>query len=680
VSISFWVASVFAGTLQTAEIARPFTPEDVFALEAIAAPQISPNGDWVAYVRRSNDEGSDQTQSNVWLSQVDGSQQRSLTPRDATSSAPLWAPDGESFVYILQTADGTSLVRHDPASGRQTQLTRIDGGLNDLTWSPDGSMLAFVGFVGGAAPQPANLGVETDEERWAARAQVEDRLVFRLDGFGTLPYGDQQVYIIDANSGRITPLPKTATSSIDALAWEPGNRSLIVSADRRERDTDPPNSELYRIDLIEGGWMQLTNRLGPDTAPAVSPDGRYIAYLGFDDRRMGYHNTQLSVLDTQTGEHRLLSADLDRSVANPQWASDSQAIYIQYEDSGDTVVARIHLDGRLEPLVGGLGDPVFGRPYTGGSYSVAADGTLAITGITATRPAELFVGTAELGFAQLTDVNSDALAGIHISDAEEIHFNSPHDGLEIEGWVLYPPDFDPGQQYPLILEIHGGPFSGYGPVFSAEFQLMAAAGYVVVYTNPRGSSGYGAPFANEIHHAYPGNDHDDLMGAIDYMLDRGFIDPERLFITGGSGGGTLTAWAIGTTDRFAAAAVVKPVINWSSFVLNSDLPPFFLRYWFENPPWEDPEEYWRRSPLSLVGNVETPTLVMVGGADIRTPSSEAEQYYTALRVQDVPTAFVTIPDSFHGISNSRPSRLLTKVAEILRWFETHDPAHEDAAQ
>lgn len=276
---------------------------------------------------------------------------------------------------------------------------------------------------------------------------------------------------------------------------------------------------------------------------------------------------------------------------------------------------------------------------------------------------------------QLTELNEDALSGVSLSPAEEIRWTSPHDRREIQGWVLYPPGFDPGREWPMILEIHGGPFSAYGPTFSAELQLMAAAGYVVVYTNPRGSTGYGYEFANLIHHDYPGNDYDDLMGAVDFMLARGFIDEDRLFVTGGSGGGVLTAWIVGNTDRFAAAAVVKPVINWTSFVLYSDLPQFFYRYWFASAPWEDPEEYWRRSPLSLVGNVDTPTLVMVGGADLRTPRAEAEQYYSALQLNGVPTRLVVIPDAYHGIANSRPSRLLAKVAEILRWFDAYDPAN-----
>ena len=389
---------------------------------------------------------------------------------------------------------------------------------------------------------------------------------------------------------------------------------------------------------------------------------------------MGYHNVELYVAGPDGAEPRSVTAELDRSVSAPQWSADGRMIYFLYDDSGQTRLARTNLEGHIEIGLDDLTPPTFGRPYTGGSFSVSANGRVAATVGSSIRPPDVILMSPLGDTHVLTSLNEDVLAEIDLAPAEEIHWASPHDGLDIERWVLYPPGFDPAREWPMILEIHGGPFSAYGPTFSAELRLMAAAGYVVVYTNPRGSTSYGYDFANLIHHDYPGHDYDDLMGAVDHMIGRGFIDEDRLFVTGGSGGGVLTAWIIGNTDRFAAAAVVKPVINWTSFVLYSDLPQFFYRYWFASAPWEDPDEYWRRSPLSLVGNVETPTLMMVGGADLRTPRAETEQYYSALHLNGVPTRLVVIPDSYHGISNSRPSRLLTKVAEILRWFGEYDPA------
>jgi len=238
---------------------------------------------------------------------------------------------------------------------------------------------------------------------------------------------------------------------------------------------------------------------------------------------------------------------------------------------------------------------------------------------------------------------------------------------------MTPPGFDAQKRYPLILEIHGGPHAAYGPNFSAEAQLFAAQGYVVLYTNPRGSTSYGDAFANAIHLAYPGNDYDDLMSGVDSVIEQGFVDPEQLFVTGGSGGGVLTAWIVGKTNRFKAAVVAKPVINWISFALTADHALYFSTFWFDGPAWEKTEDYWARSPLSLVGNVSTPTMLLTGESDYRTPMSETEQYYQALKQRKVDTMMIRIPGAPHGIAG-RPSRLIAKVNNILAWFERYRPA------
>ena len=267
----------------------------------------------------------------------------------------------------------------------------------------------------------------------------------------------------------------------------------------------------------------------------------------------------------------------------------------------------------------------------------------------------------------LTNLNDDLLAHKTLGEVEEITWTSSVGNLEVQGWIVTPPDFDAEKDYPLILEIHGGPFTAYGPHFSVETQLYAAAGYVVLYTNPRGSTSYGYDFANEIHHNYPGQDYDDLMSGVDAVIARGYVDEKQLFVTGGSGGGVLSAWIIGNTDRFAAAVVAKPVINWISEALYSDISTMVPAYWFEKYPWEDPQEYWRRSPLSLVGNVSTPTMLMAGESDHRTPIPESEQYYQALKLRKIDSALVRVPESSHGIA-TRPSNQIAKVDNILAWF------------
>jgi dipeptidyl aminopeptidase/acylaminoacyl peptidase len=272
---------------------------------------------------------------------------------------------------------------------------------------------------------------------------------------------------------------------------------------------------------------------------------------------------------------------------------------------------------------------------------------------------------------RLTQLNAGLFADKTLAAVRPLAVTSSFDGRPIDAWLALPPGFDAAQKYPLILEIHGGPYAAYGPVFSTDVQLYAAAGYVVLYANPRGSTSYGQEFANFIHHRYPSEDYDDLMSAVDAAIAQGYVDPRRLYVTGGSGGGVLTAWIVGRTDRFRAAVTQKPVINWASTVLTTDIYTYMPKYWFSKLPWEDPEAYWKLSPLSLVGSVKTPTLVLVGDQDFRTPVSDSEQYYQALQLKGVPTGLVKVPGASHGGLTARPSQSAAKASAILAWFERY---------
>jgi acylaminoacyl-peptidase len=434
----------------------------------------------------------------------------------------------------------------------------------------------------------------------------------------------------------------------------------------------PNDSEIHAIELASGEIRALTKRFGPDAKPAASPDGQHVAYTGFDDTYQGYRRTRLYVMRHDTGESRELAADLDRDIADPVWSRDGRRIYFSYDDQGTTRIAEIDLAGRVTNLVDDLGGEAWSRPYAGGSFSVARDGTIAYSANDALAPAD--VGLFDGGkTSRLTRLNADVLGERQLGAVEEIWSTSAVDGRRIQSWLIRPPGYDPSRKYPMVLEIHGGPFTNYGPRFAAELQLYAAAGYVVLFSNPRGSTSYGEEFGNLIHHAYPGRDYDDLMSAVDAAIAKGGVDENRLFVTGGSGGGVLTAWIVGTTNRFRAAAVQKPVINWASFVLTADLPNFFYKYWFSAPPWEDYNAYWQRSPLSRVGNVTTPTMVVTGELDYRTPMSESEQYYQALRLRGVDTLLVRVPGASHSL-DERPSQLIARIAYILAWFAKHDAA------
>jgi len=407
---------------------------------------------------------------------------------------------------------------------------------------------------------------------------------------------------------------------------------------------------------------------GPHADPQFSPDGHQIAYLSFIDRQRSYADRRLYVMNRDGTNAHALRQGVDRSLADIHWTGDGKALFSDYSDHGLTHLARIDMDGKIQDLAHDLGSAgEIDRPYSGGEFSASEAGALAFTTISSTRFTDISLWQ-DGKTRQLTHLGDDFLQTRKLGQIISLPTVSSFDKKPIDAWIVTPPDFDPHKKYPLILEIHGGPFTSYGPGLSTDFQLYAAAGYVVAYGNPRGSTSYGEDFANEIDRNYPGHDYDDLISIVDAAIAKGFVDEHQTFVTGGSGGGVLTAWIVGKTTRFRAAAVQKPVINWASEILTTDVPNLMTKYWFGKMPWEDPQAYWARSPLSLMGSVTTPTLVVVGESDFRTPVSEAEQYYAALALKGVPTALVKVPGANHGGLTARPSQSAAKAAAILAWF------------
>jgi len=652
----------------------PLAAADVFELQWAADPQISPDGRQVAYVRYRGDVMKDTYSGDVWIVSADGREHRPLVTRAAS---PRWSPDGTRLLYTAVGDSGTQLFVRWLDTGATAQVTRVQHTPSHIAWSPDGRSIAFILPVAEEATPLAKPLPKPEGAEWAAPPKVIEKLIYRADGEGYLPDIHQQVFVVSALGGTPRQLTTGAFDHGGPLSWTPDGQFLLVSANRHpEGEYDPANSEVHEIRVADGTLRTLTTRQGPDQSPAVSPDGRHVAYLGYDDQRHGYENTRLQVMDRDGNNVRVLSAALDRSVEQPTWAPSGRDVVVQYEDEGRVKLAAFTLDGKLRVLADDVGGLSIGRPYATGEFSVSRSGVVAYTAAGPERLADVGVVPLRGGVPKrLTDLSGDLLSQRSLGKLEELWVPSSHDGMRVQAWVITPPGFDPAQRYPLILEIHGGPFAAYGPTFAAELQLYAAAGYVVVYVNPRGSTGYGKAFGNAIHHAYPGYDYDDLMSAVDAVTARGYVDTSRLFVTGGSGGGVLTAWIVGKTDRFRAAVVQKPVINWTSFALTADRYTFFWKYWFPGLPWEQQEQYWARSPLSLVGNVKTPTMVLTGEEDYRTPMSESEQYYQALHLRRVPTALVRVPGAGHGL-DKRPSQLAGKVAHVLAWFERHSAAGE----
>jgi acylaminoacyl-peptidase len=498
-------------------------------------------------------------------------------------------------------------------------------------------------------------------------------LVYRFNGTGYLKPGYMQIFVVNAEGGA----PRQVTNGNfpnggnefgpNRASWTPDGKYLIASVNRHpESDHEYFDTEVCEFSVADGALRPLTNRKGPDNSPEVAPNGKLIAYTGYDDRYQGHQTTKLYLMNRDGSNSRSLYDKLDRDIQDPQWAFDNSGVYFRYDDQGDSKIGFCSTDGTCKKI----SDHLASTTGAGGSgtFSVSHTNLIAMTYGRPDNPGDVAIlnnGAMKV----LTSLNQELLEQKKPGHVEEISYESSKDHRKIQGWIVQPPDFTPSKKYPLVLEIHGGPFADYGDRFDFEKQVLAARGYVVLYTNPRGSTSYGEEFANLIHHAYPGDDFYDLDSGVDAVIAKGYIDTNNLFVTGGSGGGVLTCWTIEHTERFRAAASLYPVINWYSFALTSDI-PFITKYWFPGNPWDSTENYMQRSLTNLVAKVKTPTLVMTGEADYRTPISEAEQFYEALKLLNVDTVLVRVPEEPHGIGR-RPSHHMAKMLYIAGWFEQH---------
>lgn len=648
-----------------------FSSMDVFDLEWVTDPQISPDGHHIVYVRNAMDIMKDGKKRRLWIVNTRTGEHQKLSSHDVNESSPAWSPDGTRIAYVAGTDEGAEVFIYWMDTKVTARISQLTSSPSALTWSPDGNHLAMTMFVKGKELSLVKPPSKPAGAEWADPPRVTTRLKHEADGSGYTPPGHRHVFVMPAHGG--TPAQLTnGDYNHSGIAWSPDGKKIYCTSNRvKDWDYDFRNSEIYEIDVDSKAIRALTDRNGPDRSVTVSPDGTRLAYLGYDDRVQTYQNTLLYTMNADGSNKKMISVKLDQGLSDITWAADGKGIYFSYDEHGNTKVGITDLQGNVSTITKDVGGVSIGRPYGGGSYSVSDHGDVVFTYTTPYHPSEL--GLMKKGGkspAKVVDLNEDLLGQRKLGKVEEIWYKSSFDGRDIQGWIVYPPDYDSSRKYPLVVENHGGPIANYGDRFSPEMQLYASAGYVVFYPNPRGSTSYGEKFANLLYHNYPGQDYDDVMDGVDEMIKKGIVAEDSLFVTGGSAGGIMTAWIIGKNDRFRAAAVVKPVMNWISKTLVADNYFYYANSRFPDQPWENFQGYWGFSPISLVGNVKTPTLVMVGMKDLRTPSSEAKQLYHALKIRKVETALVEIPDAYHFISN-RPSQLITKIEHIIAWFDRY---------
>ncbi len=638
---------------------RTISLEMYLDLETVSNPQIAPDGQRIVYTRGWIDKMNDSRESSIWIMNGDGSKNRFLVD----GSGPTWSPDGSRIAYTASgEPEGSQIfVRWMDDEGSTSQITRLEKSPSGVRWSPDGEWLSFTMTVEGEPAWTVTPPGRPDGADWTAAPKVVTRADYRQDRIGFVDEGWRHIFVVPSEGGTARQLTDGYWNHSTG-EWTLDGEELVFSSLRTE-DSELAwrESEVYAVNVVSSSIRQLTTRRGQDGSPLPSPTGDLIAYRGSDFHTDTYRNSGVYVMNLNGSNPRLISGDFDESINGMQWAHDGSGLYLTVSAEGARNLYFVSTTGGVSELTSG--------DHMLSLSSLTADGLAVGTFTSPHVPSDIVAFALDNPGVrtQLTHVNEDVLGGVTLGDVEEIWYESV-DGFQIQGWILKPPDFDPSRKYPLMLSIHGGPHGMYNVGFNFAWQEHAANGYVILYTNPRGSSGYGSAFGNSIKNAYPGKDFDDLMNGVDLVLERGYVDDENLFVYGCSGGGVLTSWVVGHTNRFAAASANCPVINWLSFVGTTDGIGWYRN--FESLPWDDPSEHLRRSPLMYVGNVTTPTMLMTGVNDLRTPMPQTEEYYSALKVMGVETAMIRFNNEWHGTSRT-PSNFLRTQLFLREWFKKH---------
>jgi dipeptidyl aminopeptidase/acylaminoacyl peptidase len=656
--------------VQAEEAAKVLTVADYLDLERVSDPQISPDGTKILFTRSWIDQMEDRWRSDIWIMNSDGSRSRFLTK----GSSPRWSPDGTRFAFLDEgEPKGTQLFVRWLDAAEATQITRVEKAPSSFKWSPDGKTIAFVMRTPPDEGWKIDMPKPPEGAKWTEKPRVIEGVYFRQDRRGFMEEGYLHLFIVDAEGGTPRQLTK-GTWNVGArtvgleygvgIDWTPDGKEIVFDGLMEDDDPSIPylRSHLYAVDVETDEIRRLTFHEGPWTGPVVSPDGTQVGFTGYRWTSQTYRVDELYVIGIDGSDQRSLTPKLDRSPYDLHWAPDGSGIYFAAGDRGTSNVRFASLKGTV-------------RQITEGNHMLDLN-SLAKSGVAVGvlraphEPGDIvsFELPSGDGLTRLTAVNQDLLADVRLGEVEEIWYDST-DGTRIQGWIVKPPDFDAEKTWPLILYIHGGPHGMYNVGFRFYFQHLAAESYLVLYTNPRGSTGYGTDFGNAIDNCYPSVDYDDLMAGVDAVIARGWVDTTRMYVTGVSGGGVLSSWTIGHTDRFAAAAVRAPVIDWISFAGTTDITEWgYHRY--EPYPWEDPEPWLHHSPLMYVQNVTTPTLMMCGELDLRTPMGQTEEYFQALNAVGVETVLIRFNGEYHG-TGSKPSNFMRTQLYLVDWFGKH---------
>jgi len=678
---------------------RFISEKDLFDFIWVANPQVSPDGSRVAFTRVNVDDKKAGYETSIFVVATDGKQAPIRLTNGKHDSQPRWAPDGSRLVFV-RGGDKDESGKPKPSQlamlalsgGEAWTITDLPKGAAGPVWSPDGKHIAFMSTttqddIDKAKKKGTKSADTKGGEEHESDVHVISRAVYRSNDEGYLDFKrHDHIWLVDVPSASDEiPKPVQLTSGNygeEQMVWNrDGSRLYFLTRRVDEPYYEPPSTDIYSLPTSGGIPEKLATIPMGIYGLVLSPDGKQMAFRGsVTEPVRSYSEPDLWVMDiAQTAKPQNLTADYDFDIggavggdnAPPRgghgraiyWSPDGRWIYDTVEIHGRTPIVRVDSrTGNVSELTHGDQAVLDFSTNPDGSSMVALISSPVVIG-------DLFLISSDGKQTQITDFNHKLWSQLNITMPEEITYKS-FDGKNIQGWIQKPPDFDSKKQYPLILDIHGGPHAAYGWVFDHEFQWMAAKGYVVFYPNPRGSTSYGQEFGNIIQYHYPGDDYKDLMAGVDEILKRGYVDPRKLGVTGGSGGGVLTDWTITHTDRFAAAVSQRDISNWASWWYTADF-TLFQPNWFKAPPFEDPEDYKNRSAITFVKNIHTPVLFVLGEADYRTPQdSGGEQLFRALKYMKRPTVMVVFPRETHELSRSgEPWHRIERLDHIVGWFD-----------